>query len=294
MSGPFGDGPVSVLRRPGVVPGSVDLDGVVAAARSADGPGPVLLVSRCAPTAAFSRRDALLPGYGDAVAAARRAGYEPVVRPVGGHLAAYDAGSLVLHLWGPHPEPRRDLRGRFAAVGAALADALRDVGVPDVRVGAVPGEYCDGEWSVNTGGRGKLVGTGQRLFRGGFLFCAVVSVGAVGPVRALLTEAYDALGLPLDPGTVDSVEQWVPGVEPGELGELVAARLAGALSEPCWGVSTDDRGQISSSTYDGRETRSPASVSGTEVSISSTITSDQPPVASRRSPTTNGPIAASA
>lgn len=232
MSGPFGAGPVSVLRRPGVVAGSVDLDGVLAAARSADGPGPVLLVSRCAPTAAFSRRDVLLPGYMDAVNVARRAGYEPVIRPVGGHLAAYDAGSLVLHLWGPHPEPRRDLRSRFAAAGAALAEALRDGGVPDVRLGPVPGEYCDGEWSVNTGGRGKLVGTGQRLFRRGFLFCAVVSVGTVGPVRDLLTEAYAALGLPLDPDTVDSVDRWVPGVELGEVAELVAARLAGALRQP--------------------------------------------------------------
>lgn len=232
MTGPFGDGPVSVLRRPGVVAGSVDLAGVVAAARSADDGGPVLLVSRCAPTAAFSRRDTLLPGYEHAVSVARRAGFEPVIRPVGGHLAAYDAGSLVLHLWGPHPEPRRGLRPRFALGSEALADALRDAGVPDVRVGPVAGEYCDGEWSVNAAGRGKLVGTGQRLFRQGFLFCAVVSVGAVAPVRDVLTEAYAALGLPLDPDSVDSVGRWVPGAEPAEVAELVAARLAGALHRP--------------------------------------------------------------
>jgi octanoyl-[GcvH]:protein N-octanoyltransferase len=232
VTGPFGDRPVSVLRRPGVVRGSVDLDGVVAAARSADGVGPVLLVSRCAPTAAFSRRDTLLPGYDEAVSVAGRAGFEPVVRPVGGHLAAYDAGSLVLHLWGPHPDPRRDLRARFELGSEVLADALRDAGVPDVRVGPVPGEYCDGEWSVNAAGRGKLVGTGQRLFRQGFLFCAVVSVGAVASVRDVLSESYAALGLPLDPDSVDSVDRWVPGVHPGEVAELVAARVAGALRRP--------------------------------------------------------------
>src|SRR5215207_6172323 len=59
-------------------------------------------------------------------------------------------------------------------------------------------------------------------------------------------------------------------------------------------ILTEEAAQISSSTYDGLATRSPASVSGTEVSASSTITSDQSPVASWISPTTNGPTAASA
>lgn len=232
MSGLFGDGQVSVLRRPGVVAGSADLDGVVAAARSADVSGPVVLLSRCWPTAAFSRRDSLLPEYADAWAECRSAGYEPVVRPVGGHLAAYDPGSVVVHLWNRHPQPRRDLWQRFGVAGAALAAALGDLGVPDVRVGPVPGEYCDGAWSVNVAGRAKLVGTGQRLFRGGFLFSAVVMATSSGPVRDVLTSGYAALGLPFDPDTVDSVDRWVPGVEPWEVAEIVAARLSEAMRRP--------------------------------------------------------------
>ncbi|MCW2835267.1 MAG: lipoate--protein ligase [Nocardioides sp.] len=231
MSWPFGDGQVSVLRRPGLVAGSADLDGVLAAARSADVSGPVILLSRCSPTAAFSRRDALLSGYSGAVAECRSAGYEPVIRPVGGHLAAYDPGSVVVHLWNRHPDPRRDLRQRVAVAGAALAAALGDLGVPDVRVGPVPGEYCDGEWSVNVAGRAKLVGTGQRLFRHGFLFSAVVMAESSGSVRDMLTSGYAALGLPLDPDTVDSVDRWVPGVEQGDVAETVAARLARALRD---------------------------------------------------------------
>lgn len=231
MTGPFGDGPVSVLRRPSPVPGSVDLDGVVAAARTPDVPGPVLLLSRTSPTAAFSRRDALLPGYARAVELAEAAGFEPVVRPVGGHLAAYDPGSVVLHLWNRHPDPRRDLRQRFGAAGWAIAAALEDLGVPDVRVGAVPGEYCDGEWSVNTGGRAKLVGTGQRLFRDGFLFSAVVMATASDPVRETLACAYDALGLPFDPDTVGCVADEVPTVSVGEVVDHVAARLGAACRE---------------------------------------------------------------
>lgn len=231
MTGPFGDGPVSVLRRPSPVPGSVDLDGVVAAARTPDVPGPVLLLSRTSPTAAFSRRDALLPGYARAVELAEAAGFEPVVRPVGGHLAVYDEGSVVVHLWNRHPDPRRDLRERFAVAGAAVAAALADLGVPDVGVGPVPGEFCDGEWSVNVAGRAKLVGTGQRLFRTGFLFSAVVMAAGASAARDALTPAYDALGLPFDPATVGCVQDWVPGVGVREVADQVASRLVAACHE---------------------------------------------------------------
>lgn len=231
MTGPFGEGPVSVLRRPSLVRGSIDLDGVVAAARAAEVSGPVLLLARCSPTAAFSRRDALLPGYAHAVAVAEAAGFEPVVRPVGGHLAVYDPGSVVLHLWNRHPDPRRDPRQRFAAAASAIAAALGDLGVPDVRVGPVPGEYCDGMWSVNVAGRAKLVGTGQRLFRDGFLFSAVVMATASEPVREILASAYDALSLPFDPDTVGCVANEVPTVGVAEVVDHVAARLVAACHE---------------------------------------------------------------
>ena len=240
MTQPFGEGPVTVLRRPEPVAGSTDLDGVVAAAREAGDGGPVLLLSQCTPTAAFSRRDVLLPGYAIAVAAARTAGFEPVVRPVGGHLAAYDQGSVVVHLWNRHADPRGDLRERFALAGAALAAALADLGVPDVGVGPVPGEYCDGDWSVNVAGRAKLVGTGQRLFRSGFLFSAVVMVASSEKTREVLTSAYDALDLAFDPATVGCAQDWVPGVGVGEVADLVAARLVMA----CRGVSLVGAGVV--------------------------------------------------
>lgn len=225
MTSAFGAGELTILRRPAPVAGSADLEGVVAAARE-PGTGPVLLLSRCAPTAAFSRRDTLLGGYEKAVSVAREAGFEPVIRPVGGRLAAYDGGALVLHLWGPHPDPRRDLQQRFSTMAELIAEVLRDVGVPDVRVGPVPGEYCSGRWSVNSGGRTKLVGTGQRLFRTGFLFSAVVSVGPTVCVARLLAEAYAALDLPLDPLAVGDVHRWASDVDVPRIGEMIAGRLA--------------------------------------------------------------------
>lgn len=232
---PFGPGPLTVLRRPGVLAGSDDLARVLGATHpgsASGGPlagGPVLLLGRCGPTAAFSRRDTLSPGHARAVATASRHGFEPLVRPVGGHLVAYDEGALVVHLWAGHADPRAGLRRRFEVVGGAVADALTRVGVPDVRVGPVPGEYCDGAWSVNAGGRVKLAGTGQRLFRRGYLVSAVISVLRCDAARTLLVEAYDDLGLPLDPGTVGAVEETVPGVGLDVVREAVAASLSRAV-----------------------------------------------------------------
>lgn len=227
----LGSGPLTVLRRAAPVSGSEDLRGVLAAATASRGrsDGPVLLLSRCRATAAFSRRDTLSPGYAQARAAARDHGFEPVVRPVGGHLAGYDESSLVLHLWGPRDDPRLDLRQRFGVVSQAIASALGTLSVPDVRVGAVPGEYCDGAWSVNVGGDAKVAGLGQRLLRGGFLLCAVLTVSRPRPLTRMLVDSYAALGLPLDPATVGAVDTWVPGVTVEQVGESVAGALARQL-----------------------------------------------------------------
>ncbi|GAA1928937.1 lipoyl protein ligase domain-containing protein [Nocardioides marmoribigeumensis] len=222
---------LTVLRRPAPVAGSADLEGVLATAsllRQESTEQPVLLLSRTRPTAAFSRRDLLLPGYPAAAEAAQALGFEPVVRPVGGHLAAYDEGSLVVHLWSPDPDPRTGLKDRFRVVADALTRAMTDLGVPDVRVGAVPGEYCDGEWSVNTGGTAKLAGTGQRLFRRGWLFCVVLTVTGADRLVDVLTPTYATLGLPFDPASVGSVDRWVPGVTVEQVREVVGARLVEA------------------------------------------------------------------
>ena len=55
----------------------------------------LLRVLRPRPTAAFSRRDSLAPGFPDAAAAAAEHGFAPVIRPAGGRLAAYHRDALV-------------------------------------------------------------------------------------------------------------------------------------------------------------------------------------------------------
>ena len=188
-----------------------------------------LLISRPRPTAAFSRRDALLPAYGPARAVVAARGFAPVLRPVGGHLAVYDEGALTLHLLAPHADPRSDIRGRFEAFGETMTETLRAGGV-DARVGAVPGEYCDGAYSVNLAGRSKLVGTGQRIVRGGYLFSAVVMIDHPGPARAAMREAYRALGMAFDPASVGCLDDALPGITWEGGRDLVVDTLAPLVS----------------------------------------------------------------
>lgn len=180
------------------------------------------------PSAAFSRRDVTAPGFVDAVRAMRSRGFTPFVRPVGGRMAAYHEGALVLDLLVRDSEPRAGTTARFRGVAEALVVGLRRLGV-DAQVGGVPGEYCPGTWSVNAGGRHKLAGTGQRLAQGAVLVTAVIVVGDAEPLRDAMAEAYDLLGLELDPTTVGSVSDVVPGVTLDDVEETLGHALAERL-----------------------------------------------------------------
>lgn len=190
-----------------------------------DGDGE-LFIFQARRTAAFSRRDSLLHGYEQAERAVAASGFAPVIRPVGGHLAVYDEGSLVLHLCAPHPQPRQHIQARFVMLGDAIASALRGLGV-DARLGPVPGEYCDGKFSVNDSGRAKLAGTGQRIVGGGYLFSAVVMVRSSAAITSALNRAYELLGLDFAPESVGAVADTIPGVSL----DAVRQRLIGAIAE---------------------------------------------------------------
>jgi octanoyl-[GcvH]:protein N-octanoyltransferase len=180
-----------------------------------------LRMYRPRPTLAFSGRDCAAAGIGDAAGAAAAAGFTPVRRGPGGRAAAYHAGALCLDHVGidvsgqlagaPGAFGPQQIRPRFIEFGHLLTDALRAVGV-DARLGPVPGEYCPGEFSINDGRGHKLVGTAQRLVRGGWLFGTVILVTDPEPVREVLIPVYRALGLDWDPQTVGAVQSTAPGV----------------------------------------------------------------------------------
>ncbi|WP_329475001.1 lipoate--protein ligase [Kribbella sp. NBC_01484] len=163
------------------------------------------------PVVVFGRRDTRLPGFGAAVRAARAAGFEPLVRAVGGRPVAYTDQALVVdHV--KHERLAPDgMETRFKQYGSLYADVLQTLGI-DARVGAVPGEYCPGAHSVNARGVAKLVGTGQRVVPDGWLFSALVVVGDDGRLQPLLADVYRHLELPFDPASVGSLSTEVPGL----------------------------------------------------------------------------------
>ncbi|WP_102159967.1 lipoate--protein ligase family protein [Zhihengliuella halotolerans] len=180
--------------------------------------GPTLRLYRPAPTLAFGQRDTRLEGYDDAARIAADAGFAPLVRKAGGRAAAYHRGTLIVDHVEPDHEAMLGHQGRFRALGELYAGALGRLGV-DARVGEIPGEYCPGEFSVHgVPGAGasarhpvKLVGTAQRIVAGAWLFASVFVVEDSAPLRAVLTDVYDALDLPFDPGTAGAVNDLVPG-----------------------------------------------------------------------------------
>lgn len=187
-----------------------------------------LRLYRPRPTVAFGRLDKLSEGYADAAAAARERGFEPVLRSPGGHAAAYDSGTVAFDLVLPAGSIVEGVQDRFRDTSDVIAEALVALGV-DARVGEVPGEYCRGAYSVNAGGRTKLVGTAQRAIRGGALLAGFVTVEGAERLRDVLVPVYAALGLEWDPATVgDITGTSIDAVE----GALAISLAPGATPSP--------------------------------------------------------------
>lgn len=204
---------------------------------------PVLRCYRPSATVAFGRRDAFLPGFASATAAALRHGFTPVVRGAGGRAAAYAEGCLIFDE--VMPADGSEIRQRFAEDADRQARALQRLGV-DARVGEVPGEYCPGEFSVNARGRVKLIGAAERIIRGGWLHSSVVVIDGAPRLRAILIDVYAALGLDWDPDTTGAVADEAPGIG---IEDVRAALLSeygtryalspGSLTEDDLGHATD-------------------------------------------------------
>ncbi|MBI4259982.1 MAG: lipoate--protein ligase family protein [Actinobacteria bacterium] len=160
---------------------------------------------------ALGRLDRVSPGYAEAVAAARRAGFAPVERLAGGRAAVFHEGTIAFAWAVPDPDPKARIQARFEEVAGIVAAAFRAVGV-DARVGEVPGEYCPGRHSVNAGGERKLMGVGQRLVTGAAHVGGVVVVDGADLLNGVLQPVYAAMGFDWDPSATGSLAAEVPGL----------------------------------------------------------------------------------
>jgi octanoyl-[GcvH]:protein N-octanoyltransferase len=186
---------------------------------------PTARVFRPGATMAFGRLDALgAEAYDRARAAARAHGYTPLLRLGGGHAAAYDEGSVLVELITPVQTIADGIRERFDATTALLVEALAALGV-GARVGALAGEYCAGDWSVNAAGV-KLAGTAQRSIRGASLVTAMVIVEGGARLRAALLDVYAALGIAWRPETAGAANDIVPALAAADAERALIATLA--------------------------------------------------------------------
>src|SRR4030095_10538250 len=130
-----------------------------------------------------------------------------------GRAAVFTRETLGFAWCVPDPEPRATIAARFDEIAAAVAAALPRFGV-DARVGAVPGEYCPGDHSVNARGKVKLMGVGQRIVKGAAHVGGVIVLGGSARIRGVLAPVYEAMGFAWDPATVGSLEDELGGVVP--------------------------------------------------------------------------------
>lgn len=172
-----------------------------------------LRLYRPKPTVAFGRRDELNPRFTQARAAAVNHGFEPLVRTVGGHAAAYHQGCLVVDHFQRDADAVSGNHDRYGRFGRMFVEVFESLGVM-AGVGELPGEYCPGEYSVwgqlPDGSRVKLVGTAQRVVAGAWWFSAGIVVTGPEPLRAVSQDVYRALGMPLDPATVGALSDIEP------------------------------------------------------------------------------------
>ena len=158
---------------------------------------------RPVPTVAFSRRESLMPEFAAASAAARRLGFDPVIRLAGGRAVAYDQTCLIVDLMAPLELFGNHLAA-FDAGALCFQDVLRDLGL-DARVGPVAGEYCAGEHSVNARGQVKVVGIAQRAMRRARLLTACIVLEEPDRLRPVVDAVYGAMMLEWSPETLGSV-----------------------------------------------------------------------------------------
>lgn len=176
-----------------------------------------------APAVAFGKLDALAAGFPAAVDAVRELGFAPFERLAGGRAAVYHEGALVVDEVLAEPHATGGIERRYAATAEVLVEALRTLGV-DARIGAVAGEYCPGDFSVNARGARKLTGTAQRVIRGAAYVGTVIVVRDADRVARVVRDVYASLGLEVDPETTGAVADEAPGATV----ETVAAALLDA------------------------------------------------------------------
>lgn len=215
---------LALIRESRQGPMDVALSHSILAAVSAREMGPTLRLHVSGAMVAFGRADRVTPGYDTAVRAARAHGFAAVERLAGGRAAVFHELTIAFSLALPEADPKTRIHDRFEMVATLMAEAFESLGI-DARIGELPGEYCPGRWSVNVGGKVKVMGLGQRLVRRAAHIGGVVVVDDGDRIRDVLIPVYRALGLDWDPRTAGSLADRSPGLTPELVMESIEDRF---------------------------------------------------------------------
>ena len=153
-----------------------------------------------------------------------------MLRVVGGQAAAMHAGTVVLAHAVPHPAPREDTQERYELALRVLERALEALGVATER-GELPGEWCPGRHSLHAGPR-KLAGVAQRVRMRAALTEALVIAADPAPLRSVLADVHEALGVGFAPETVGAVAELAAADTDAVEAALVAALAQERALEP--------------------------------------------------------------
>ncbi len=175
---------------------------------------------------AFGRADRVQPGYRLAVRAAHAHEFAAVERLAGGRAAVFHGSTLAFSIALPDQDPRTGIRHRFEMISTVMVKAFQTLGI-DARIGEVPGEYCPGSWSVNVGGRVKVMGVGQRLVRGAAHIGGVVVVDDGESIRDVLIPVNRALHLDWDPRTSGALADRSPGLDNSKVIKAIVKIMSG-------------------------------------------------------------------
>jgi octanoyl-[GcvH]:protein N-octanoyltransferase len=189
----------------------------------------ILRFRRPRPTAAFSPQDRAHSNYEHVKELARASGFEPIERGTGGRLTMFDENALAITLIWPHLEPHRHTMRRYEILSGAIVSALVKLGI-DARVGELPNEYCPGKFSINAGGRTKLVGIAQRMNRRCVQMGAIIAVERSERACVAIAGAYSAMALPFDPGTYGAITELVPSLSFGAVRDAVRQTVVAAFT----------------------------------------------------------------
>ena len=139
---------------------------------------------------------------------ASRLGYEPILRPAGGHLAIYDHRSLILDITAPHENPGRDIINRYELFSEKISSYIGLLGV-DARIGQVDGEFCPGRFSINSSSQKKLVGIAQRITKNGYYLSALILLEPSPKAINALSATYKLIDLDFDPSSHGDLHELV-------------------------------------------------------------------------------------